>query len=487
MTKEDLLELLDIIQETKYETTTLEVKAAHGGCPKIYDTVSSFSNQLEGGVIVFGVDEDHNFAEVGVYDAQLIQKKIRERCEEMTPLVRPVLTVADKDGKYFVSAEIPGLDIINRPCYRSSQGKLQSSYIRVGDSDQRMTEQEIYDIEAFKKKYEDDIRIMENVPAKALEPYAVTNYLLEFRREKKSTSNLSDEEILDIMSIYKEDHPSLSSLLMFGKYPQGYVPNLCINASVVPGTEIGDTGEHNKRFIDSERIEGKLNEMLDEAVAFVRRNEKISITIDQNGKRQDGEEYPVIAIREAILNALEHRDYSQFAEGKPVQVIMFKDRLEIHSPGGLFGRMEMQDLGKKQPDARNPHLVAMLELLGMTENRYSGIPTIRNEMEKAGLPEPVFLNDRGTFIVRLFNNDDRTSEEAMNDSVKSKNRTAEEILSYCQTPRTRKELDAFLGLSSSTYAFNRYIKPLIASGDILLSNPEMPTSRSQLFSSAKSD
>ena len=74
-----------------------------------------------------------------------------------------------------------------------------------------------------------------------------------------------------------------------------------------------------------------------------------------------------------------HRDYSIYTEGMPIQILMFDDRIEIRNPGGLYGRITADQLGKMQPDTRNPVLVTELEALGITENRYSGIPTIRRK------------------------------------------------------------------------------------------------------------
>ena len=79
MTTEELTEKLELIQKLKCETSTLEIKSAEQGCPKhLYDTLSSFSNQDDGGIIIFGVDEKQNYKEVGVYDPQDIQKKITD-------------------------------------------------------------------------------------------------------------------------------------------------------------------------------------------------------------------------------------------------------------------------------------------------------------------------------------------------------------------------------------------------------------------------
>ena len=89
MVPENLQELVREIVRRKAEAQNIEVKSAHRGCPKrLYDTLSSFSNQDEGGVIVFGLDEAEGFAPVGVYDLQDLQKKVTEQCQQMRPPVR---------------------------------------------------------------------------------------------------------------------------------------------------------------------------------------------------------------------------------------------------------------------------------------------------------------------------------------------------------------------------------------------------------------
>lgn len=94
----------------KCETQILELKSAEKGCPKrLYDSLSSFSNQDEGGVIIFGVDEEHDYKEVGVYDPQDIQKKINEQCLQMEPVVRPLLTVVEKMRNFLFQQKYQGL------------------------------------------------------------------------------------------------------------------------------------------------------------------------------------------------------------------------------------------------------------------------------------------------------------------------------------------------------------------------------------------
>ena len=91
---EDLRKLVDKIQHLQCEMQTIELKAAKKGCPtRLYNTLSSFSNQDEGGIIIFGLDEKHDYAAVGVYDPQDLQKKVTEQCKQMSPAVRALFTI----------------------------------------------------------------------------------------------------------------------------------------------------------------------------------------------------------------------------------------------------------------------------------------------------------------------------------------------------------------------------------------------------------
>lgn len=478
MTREEFLEKLKEIQNMKCETQTLELKSAGCGCPKrLYDTLSGFSNQDGGGVIVFGIEETDDYREAGVYDAQDLQKKINEQCRQMEPIVRPLLTVLEKDGKSFVAAEIPGIDLAERPCYYRGQGRLRGSFVRIGDSDEPMTEYEIYSYEAFRRKYQDDVREIERASLQVVDTAELDDYMDALRTGKPNLMRVSDRELQELMSITRNGNVTLSTILLFGLYPQAYFPQLCITSVVVPGRELGDTGGLGERFIDNERIEGNISQMLDGTLRFVRKNMKTRTIIDsESGKREDRTEYPMTAVREAVINALVHRDYSIHTEGMPIQVLMFEDRMEIRNPGGIYGRIRLDQLGKVQPDTRNPVLATALEARGITENRYSGIPTIRREMMEYRLREPEFADERGNFVVRFYNEYTAEPQEERETEEEIKN-----LLLFCRTPRTRKEICEYLGLTSVTYAIQRHIMPLVEQGLIQMSLPDKPKSQKQLY------
>lgn len=178
MTTEELYEKLELLQKLKCETSALEVKSAVRDCPKrLYDTLSSFSNQDDGGIIIFGIDESQNFKEVAVYDPHDLQKKVNEQCLQMEPAIRHLFTVIEKNSKVFLSAEIPGADITERPVFYKGKGRLKGSFIRVGDSDEPMTEYEIYSYEAYRKKYQDDIRVIERATFASLNQERLAEYI----------------------------------------------------------------------------------------------------------------------------------------------------------------------------------------------------------------------------------------------------------------------------------------------------------------------
>ena len=489
MTQIELLSLIENVKTTKTETQTLEIKAASQGCPKrLYDSISAFSNQDDGGVILFGIDEEGGFVEVGVYDSQNLITHIKEQCDQMEPPVRAVFTMIENNQKQFVCAEIPGLDVSERPCFYKGKGRLKGSYIRIGVIDEPMTEYEVYSYEAFRRKYQDDVRPVERATMASLDQTLLEDYLLLLKRGKPHLAQMDRAQIVELMSITRNGIPTVASVLLFCPYPQAYFPQLCITAVSVPGDAVGDVGESGERFLDNKRIEGNLLAMLEGALSFVRTNTRTKTIINPDtGKRADSSDYPMTAVREAVLNALIHRDYSVHTEGMPIQLHIYPDRFEIRSPGGLYGRIRVDQLGKVQPDTRNPVLAVALELLRETENRYSGIPTMRRELAKANMPKPEFGDERGSFVVRFWQKTpfhQMVFKEYIQNIGEGPRKLTEQqlgLLKFCQTPRSRKEMAEFLGLGSVSYATNKYIIPLVEGGVLRMTLPDKKKSTLQQF------
>lgn len=476
MNTQDLAKLVSSIQRRQCEEQTVEVKAAQKGTPKVYDTLSSFANQTDGGTIVFGLDERDHFSITGVQDPQALQKDIAEQAKETEPPLMLVFEVAELEGKVVVACHVPGLPMGKRPAYRRAAGITKGSYVRVGDQDLHMGPSELYEIEAFKNGIRDDVDVSPIAEEGMLSTDLVNEFSLLAKEERPHLAHRSTQEVLSLTGAMRKGSPTLSGMFTLSDYPQQVYPNLCITAVVVAGTSIHQD-EDGSRFIDNKRFEGPVRQMVDDALAFVRRNSRIR-TVVRNGKRSDIPEYPENAVREVIANSLMHRDYGPYSNGTPTRLTLYADRLECWNPGGIYGGQSVEDLGYVNVQTRNPTLVSMLEIQGVAENRHSGIPVIRDEMRRAGLRPPVFIDERGSFTVRLFNEPEPAPDvmEADADSPL----TADAIRSFCEVPRSRGEVGEHFGVGTS-YVSARYLMPLVRDGVLKMTIPDKPRSKNQRF------
>lgn len=311
MQTKELINLIDNIVSLKTETNNIEFKKAKDGVPEnLYDTFSSFSN-TSGGIIIFGVDEKNNYDICGITNPDIFQKKITEQSLMMEPKIRPIITICEYDGKIIASAEIPELDVFNKPCYYSGKGKMKGSYIRVGDADLPMTDYEIYSFDAFKYKTEDELRSKERIEKDIFNEISINAFLDKIISVKPNLINLDRDTILKMNGIIdKNNYPTVCGILNFSKYPQIFSPNLDIVAVRCSTNEYGVEDQNGIRFLDNKRLDGTISEMLKLAISFVINNIKKATRINDSGIREDVLEYPIKAIREIILNALIHRDYS---------------------------------------------------------------------------------------------------------------------------------------------------------------------------------
>ncbi len=479
MTEHELRSLIDEICSQKCEKQYIEIKKAAKGTPeRLYDTFSSFSNQNGGGIIVFGIDEKNNYEVCGVYDSQNLQVQVTNAAMQMEPVVRPFFTVTEYEkGKFVVSAEIMECESENKPCFYKAAGRIRGAYVRVGEADVPMTEYEVYSFEVYKRKIRDELRTVDRSSIDDFNMDILNGYFSKLRIEKPQLAKHSEERIMQLQGITTNGVPTVGGLMLFSDYPQAFFPQMSITAMVVDGTEIGNLGQAGERFVDNKRLEGTIPQMLEDAIAFVRRNIKKSVIIDENGRRNDKSEYPIVAIREIILNALIHRDYSMHTEDSPIRVIIYDDRLVVENPGGLYGRLTVNDLGKMPADTRNPFIAGNLEVILNTENRFSGIPTIYEEMKKAGLKPPVFESVRGNFRVTLYNEKLNINAHSNLDSRS----IDERILDFCATPKNKEEIADILNISTSYYVVTKYLKPLVEAGKLAMTIPEKPKSKHQKY------
>lgn len=185
--------------------------------------------------------------------------------------------------------------------------------------------------------------------------------------------------------------PTIAGILLFGRDPQRFLRNAEIICVRYAGVTMSD------EFVRQD-IGGTLAEQVRLAEAFVVSNMRRGMRI-VGMTREETTEYPPAVVREAIVNAIAHRDYSIRGEG--IRLLIFSDRMEIYSPGRLPGHVTLENL-KDERYSRNEAIVAVLSDLGYIERLGYGIDRMIATMAEAGLPEPVFEETTAGFRVILY-------------------------------------------------------------------------------------
>ena len=190
--------------------------------------------------------------------------------------------------------------------------------------------------------------------------------------------------------------PTNAALLFFGKKPSEYIPQNEIRIARFRGVT-------RTEFIDSQEFNGPIYKMLDEVELFFKRNTRLAGKIVEF-KRVDIPEYPYEAIREAVINAIAHRDYTRL--GAPIIISIFDDRVEISSPGGLLPGLDIRNL-EGHHETRNKMICTIFHHTLDMEKFGTGIGKMRRLMKEHGLAEPKFSEEGDFFVVKFLGPGDK--------------------------------------------------------------------------------
>ena len=200
-----------------------------------------------------------------------------------------------------------------------------------------------------------------------------------------------DELLINLGLLYAE--PALvinnTGILFFIENPARFIPQCAVTCVAYKGNTKVD-------ILDKKTFEFDIITNIDNSLSFLKRHLNVSFEIKEQ-QRKEKLEIPEVVLREAVINAVAHRDY--FEKGANVMIELFDNRLEISNPGGLPKGLKVEDFGKRTL-ARNPLIAALLNRAKYIEKLGTGIQRMRQEMAAAGLPEPDFSFDN-FFVITL--------------------------------------------------------------------------------------
>jgi ATP-dependent DNA helicase RecG len=493
MTAEELRTLIESMRQIGNDTQTCEVKeSARKISSSLVETLSAFSNG-NGGTVILGISEQNGFTPVPEFNARAMQDAFISQCDKLTPIVRPVIEILPFEDTLVLCARIEEMLPRDKPCYITERGQYRGSYIRTGDGDMRLSS---YEVDRLLEEHEQpnfDNDIVADATIDDLDQHLVESFIRRQRElHPRILGTKSDEDLLLDLHVLRQDEnhhmrPTLAGIMALGTFPQKYYPRLNATFTAFPGTTKSERTSDGRRFLDTQTIIGPIPAMVADAIAAVARNTRNGAIIE-GAFRKDVPDYPVAAVREALSNALMHRDYSPAARGSQVQVNLYADRLEILNPGGLFGAVTVRTLGQEGVSAsRNQWLSNILETTPypdggyVVENRGTGYREIEDQLESA-LMSPPHPKDTIAYFSLTMDKRRITASELSSQSSENVDQAILDALRKRHSV-SAKDLVGISGLSRTT--INNHVKNLIEQG--LIEPTEPARSPKQRYRIAPSD
>ncbi len=378
----------------RHESSTVDFKELLPRAGKLQEPLVAFAN-TRGGTVICGVDERRPRSISGIAWNQEQAERIQEASRETQPPLHVTSRVIDVDGKTVALIEVEALE---RGWVQTSDGRL---LVRAGPTNRALVGDQLL---RFVQERGGDPAEDQPVRGSSIEDLradALRHYL--HLRLRKRRVNLA-QAARDVGLLVEDGRVRLSAVLMFGKEPQRDRRRMGIDITRYEGAL-----DARHTFRDRRQIKGTLPELVEAADQAIYEEMRRDAVI-RGLVREEVPEFPPVAIREALLNAVGHRDYS--LSGSSVEVRLFDDAIEIESPGTLAGWVTVENLRDSQY-SRNPRTMEIFHDLNLVEEAGTGIDRMLDAMEAALLDPPEFLEKSHSFVVRFRGRSVFTAEDRL--------------------------------------------------------------------------
>lgn len=311
-----------------------------------------FAN-TDGGQLIFGVAKDRRI--VGVDDPDWLFSKVDDiafqHCE---PPLTVVQEQVDVDGKKMVIVNIPKGD--QRP-YRTNAGQY---YVRTTSGCRQASREELLRLfQATESLYYDETPL----PRLTLSDLDLSAFESFLEETGQSDLAVDPERLLRNWRLLSGEHPTIAGIILFGRKPQQHLPFAQINAARIPGVDVSIEPS------DMKEITGRLLDIIDQVQRFLKLHLPTPHEIE-GFSPEAKPELPEEALREAVINAVAHRDYTVHG---PIRLFILDDRIEIHTPGRAPNTVDEEAMRAGIHVARNPHIYGRLSDAGLVTRAGSGI------------------------------------------------------------------------------------------------------------------
>ena len=373
-------ELLGIIKDGESETIELKEKFSDA----VIDAVGAFAN-THGGAIIIGVSDKSEIRGVRIGKETLTQWS-NDITQATDPRAMTDIKAHEVGGQVVVVVEVPESPL--KPV--AVKGRY---FKRVAKGEQRMSQHEIAQMHLQSVGQSWDMLSAPEASLADIDLDLVKRYVGQAREvhEKKVFDDETPLQILEKMELVKEGRPTWAALLLFQKRPQRYLSQASVHCGRFKDATV---------VIDDMLIEGTIIEQITATMDFIRKNTSVRFVITGAPAREEVWEYPPDALREAIINAVCHRDYTISSH---IEVRIYDDELVVWSPGGLPSGVTIEDLYKDHHASvlRNKGISEVFYSVGLIEKWGRGTVEMRKALIVAGLLEPRFEEYRAWLSGRV--------------------------------------------------------------------------------------
>ncbi|PJF47420.1 MAG: transcriptional regulator [Chloroflexi bacterium] len=359
------------------------------------ETLVAFANS-DGGTIVLGYDERGRPS--GATTPEDIEAVLREAAGLTSPPVRATLENAGGDGNPQLIVRVPrSVDL-----HSLKDGRV---FVRVAGENRALTGDEIRNLTQSKLAGDYEAETVPGATLADFDDEIVAEYIAKRELRTRRKMELAERDAQHAASLLKDigaldarGQPTVAGILLFGKNPQAFLPQSGVVFVKFPGVE--PRGEGGRvGYGRREEINGPLARVIERTWQVILEEMRVGAIV-KGLEREEVLEYPEFAVREALVNAVCHRDYR--LRGRRIEVRKYADRLEIISPGGLAGYITLDNIIEEH-FSRNPRLVQGLFQWGYIEELGLGIDRMIEDMVAAGHPAPKFNATAYSFTVTLSN------------------------------------------------------------------------------------
>ena len=473
------------------EGRRLEFKTDLPTKAELAKTIISFANDA-GGSFYIGIQENPR-AIVGLNDDQLIplEEKISNIIhDQCAPVILPEISFLSHEEKHIIKTQIHKGSA--PPYHLKSKGVKNGTFIRVGSTNRQASPEMIAEMERQKQNISFDSELIYIKNADQVNIKLFKELFFEKTGEELT------RQVLSKLDLFKNEQgrelPTNAMILLSDdELRKQQFPYAKVECARFKGTITGN-------FIDQKTIDTNVSIQAEQAYQFILRHISQSSTDYSGVYRNDRWEYPIIAIREVIRNAVIHRDYS--LGGKDIKIAIFDDKIEITSPGKLMPSVDFSDMDSGQSDIRNKILAPVFKRLGIIEQWGNGLKLIAEELQvypeiELSWKEPG-IAFRVTFTNTNFQQQQVEQHEFENELgaigtklALSRHQVGTKlapgwnqvvtILDFCKNPQSMQAIMHKAEWKDRSKFRNKYIKLLLELQLILMTIPDKPKSSKQQY------